>query len=107
MNNMKKIGLSALAGSLVAFSSANAEITMSGGASVGVSSSNENRASAYYMGDSINFTLSGETDSGLTITQKIELEGGVDNQSTAIAGDFGTITFHKHGGDSVMSGWDD
>ena len=107
MNNMKKIGLSALAGSLVAFSSANAEITMSGGASVGVSSGNETRASAYYMGDSINFTLSGETDNGLTITQKIELEGGVDNQSTAIAGDFGTITFHKHGGDSVMSGWDD
>ena len=80
---------------------------MSGGASVGVSSANETRASAYYMGDSINFTLSGETDNGLTITQKIELEGGVDNQSTAIAGDFGTITFHKHGGDSVMSGWDD
>ena len=107
MNNMKKIGLSALAGSLVAFSSANAELTMSGGASVGVSSANETRASAYYMGDSINFTLSGETDNGLTITQKIELEGGVDNQSTAIAGDFGTLTFHKHGGSSVMSGWDD
>ena len=106
MNKMKKIGLSALAGSLVAFS-ANAEITMSGGASVGVSSANETRASGYYMGDSINFTLSGETDSGLTITQKIELEGGVDNQSTAISGDFGTLTYHKHGGDSVMSGWDD
>ena len=107
MNNMKKIGLSALAGSLVAFSAANAEITMSGGASVGVSSANETRASSYYMGDSINFTLSGETDSGLTITQKIELEGGVDNQSTAVAGDWGTLTFHKHGGSSVMSGWDD
>ena len=107
MNNFKKIGLSALAGSLVAVSAQAAEITMSGGASVGVSSSNENRASAYYMGDSINFTLSGETDSGLTITQKIELEGGVDNQSTAIAGEWGTLTYHKHGGDSVMSGWDD
>jgi outer membrane protein OmpU len=82
-------------------------MTMSGGASVGVSSANENRASGYYMGDSINFTLSGETDSGLTITQKIELEGSVDNQSTAIGGGFGTLTFHKHGGDSVMSGWDD
>ena len=106
MNKMKKIGLSALAGSLVAFS-ASAEITMSGGASVGVTSANETRASSYYMGDSINFTLSGETDSGLTITQKIELEGGVDNQSTAIAGGFGTLTYHKHGGSSVMSGWDD
>jgi len=106
MNKMKKIGLPALAGSLVAFS-ASAEITMSGGASVGVTNNNDTRASAYYMGDSINFTLSGETDNGLTITQKIELEGGVDNQSTAIAGDFGTLTYHKHGGDSVMSGWDD
>jgi len=106
MNKMKKIGLSALAGSLVAFS-ANAELTMSGGASVGMSQGNDTGASSYYMGDSINFTLSGETDSGLTITQKIELEGGVDNQSTAIAGDFGTLTYHKHGGDTVMSGWDD
>ena len=105
--NIKKIGLSALAGSLVAFSSANAEMSISGGASVGVTSSNENRASAYYMADTINFTFSGETDSGLTVTQKIELEGSVDNQSTSIAGDFGTLTFHKHGGDSVMSGWDD
>jgi len=107
MNNMKKIGLSALAGSLVAFSAANAEITISGGASVGVSSANETRASGYYMGDSLNFTLSGETDSGLTITQKIELEGSVDNNSTAIAGEWGTLTYHAHGGDSVMSGWDD
>ena len=105
--NIKKIGLSALAGSLVAFSSANAEMSISGGASVGVTSSNENRASAYYMNDSINFSFSGETDSGLTVSQNIELESGVDNQSTSIAGDFGTLTFHKHGGDSVMSGWDD
>ena len=107
MNNMKKIGLSALAGSLVAFSAANAEMTVSGGASVGVSSSNENRASGYYMADSINFSFSGETDNGLTVTQKIELEGSADDQSTSIAGEFGTITFHKHGGSSVMSGWDD
>ena len=70
LSQLKKIGLSALAGSLVAFSAANAEITMSGGASVGVSSDNDTRASAYYMADSINFTLSGETDNGLTITQK-------------------------------------
>ena len=108
MNNFKKIGLSALAGSLVAMSAASAgEMTISGGASVGVSQGKEENASAYYMNDSINFTFSGETDSGLTVSQKIEVEGGVDNQSTVIAGSFGTLTFHKHGGDSVMSGWDD
>ena len=108
MNNIKKIGLSALAGSLVAMSAASAgEMTISGGASVGVSQGKEENASAYYMNDSINFTFSGETDSGLTVSQKIEVEGGVDNQSTVIAGAFGTLTYHKHGGDSVMSGWDD
>jgi len=56
MNKMKNIGLSALAGSLVAFSAANAEVSVSGGASVGVSSANETRASAYYQADSINFS---------------------------------------------------
>jgi len=105
---MKKIGLSALAGSLVAFSAANAEMTVSGGASVGVSSANENRASSYYVADSINFSYSGETDNGLTVTQKVELEGaGTDNYSISIAGEFGTLAYHGHGGDSVMSGWDD
>ncbi len=107
MNKMKKIGLSALAGSLVAFS-ANADVSVSGGASVGVSSSNDTRASAYYMADSINFTYSGETDNGLTVTQKLELEGaGTDTFSLSVAGDFGTVTYHGHGGSSVMSGWDD
>ena len=37
MNKFKKIGLSALAGSLVAMSAANAEMSVSGGASIGVS----------------------------------------------------------------------
>ena len=36
MNNMKKIGLSALAGSLVAMSAHAAEVSMSGGASLGI-----------------------------------------------------------------------
>ncbi len=103
---MKKVGLSALAGSLVAFS-ANADMSVSGGASFGVSSSNDTRASGYYMADSLNFTNSGETDSGLTVTQKIEIEGSMDNFSLSVAGDFGTVTYHGHGGDSVMSGWDD
>ena len=103
---MKKVGLSALAGSLVAFS-ANADMSVSGGASFGVSSSNDTRASGYYMADSLNFTNTGETDSGLTVTQKIEIEGTMDNYSLSVAGDFGTVTYHGHGGDSVMSGWDD
>jgi outer membrane protein OmpU len=66
------------------------------------------------MNDSITFTVSGETDGGLSITTKLELDGGAnasssfDNRSLAIAHDeLGTVTFSGHGGDSVIGGWDD
>ena len=114
MNKFKKIGLSALAGSLVAMSASAYEITMSGGASVAATTADDNGKTGYYMNDSITFTVAGETDSGLSITTKLELDGGAnasssfDNRSLAIAHDtLGTITFSGHGGDSVLSGWDD
>ena len=114
MNNFKKIGLSALAGSLVAVSAHAAEISMSGGASVAVTSGSDDAKSTYYQNDSITFTVSGETDGGLSITTSLELDGGAnasssfDNRSLKIGHDtLGTITFSGHGGDSVMSGWDD
>jgi outer membrane protein OmpU len=114
MNKFKKIGLSALAGSLVAMSASAYEITMSGGASVAATTADDNAKTGYYMNDSITFTVAGETDSGLSITTKLELDGGAnasssfDNRSLAIAHDtMGTVTFSGHGGDSVLSGWDD
>lgn len=114
MNKFKKIGLSALAGSLVAMSASAYEITMSGGASVAATTADDNAKTGYYMNDSITFTVSGETDGGLSITTKLELDGGAnasssfDNRSLAIAHDeLGTVTFSGHGGDSVLSGWDD
>jgi outer membrane protein OmpU len=114
MNNFKKIGLSALAGSLVAVSAHAAEISMSGGASVAVTSGDDKGKSTFYQNDSITFTVSGETDGGLSITTTLELDGGAnasssfDNRSLAIGHDtLGTVTFSGHGGDSVLSGWDD
>ena len=114
MNKFKKIGLSALAGSLVAMSASAYEITMSGGASVAATTADDNAKTGYYMNDSITFTVSGETDGGLSITTKLELDGGAnasssfDNRSLAIGHDtMGTVTFSGHGGDSVLSGWDD
>ena len=114
MNKFKKIGLSALAGSLVAMSASAYEITMSGGASVAATTADDNGKTGYYMNDSITFTVAGETDGGLSITTKLELDGGAnasssfDNRSLAIAHDeLGTVTFSGHGGDSVLSGWDD
>ncbi|MDB2580348.1 porin [Candidatus Pelagibacter bacterium] len=107
MNKFKKIGLSALAGSLVAMS-ASAEMSITGGASVGVSQTNETAAPGYYNNNSVKFTFSGETDGGLTVTQYVEIDGGAqDDMYTSVAGSFGTITFNQGGGSSVMSGWDD
>ncbi len=114
MNNFKKVGLSALAGSLMAMSANAADVSLSGGASVGIYQDNEDQASGYFMNDNVNMTISGETDGGLTVTTKLELDAGYtstapfDNRSISIGSDdMGTITFHGHGGDSVLSGWDD
>jgi len=116
MNNFKKIGLSALAGSLVAVSAQAAEITMSGGASVAITSGDDKGKSTYYQNDSITFTVSGETDGGLSITTSLELDGDAsggaggdfDSQSLTIGHDsLGTVIFSAHGGSTVMGGFDD
>ena len=115
MNNIKKIGLSALAGSLVAMS-AHAEVTVSGGASLAIGSTHDADATYYYQNDSITFTYSGETDGGLTVTTSLEIDGDYsggtggdfDSQSIKIGSeDMGTVTYSAHGGDSVVGGWDD
>ena len=116
MNKFKKIGLSALAGSLVAVSAHAAEISMSGGASVAITSGDETGKSTFYQNDSITFTVSGETDGGLSITTSLELDGDAsggaggdfDSQSLTIGHDtFGTVIFSAHGGSTVMGGFDD
>ena len=119
MNNFKKIGLSALAGSLVAFSAHAAELSVSGGASLTMSDSDTEgtaiRGNQFSMGDSITFSGSGEMENGMTISVSYELDG--DTQSTANFMDshsmtldtngMGTITFAGHGGSSAMSAIDD
>ena len=115
MNAIKKIGLSALAGSLVAMSANALEVTMSGGASVAVTSAAKTNKSTFYQNDSITFKVSGETDGGLTVTTSMELDGdtagataGMDSRSIKIEhADFGTVTFSGHGGSTVIGGWDD
>ena len=113
---MKKIGLSALAGSLVAVSAQAAEISMSGGASVAFSSGDDKGKTTYYQNDSITFKVSGETDGGLSITTSLELDGDAsggaggdfDSQSLTIGHDtLGTVIFSAHGGSTVMGGFDD
>ena len=113
MNNLKKVGLSALAGSLVAMSAQAADISFSGSASIGMYQESENDKTLWYNNDSVTITVSGETDGGLSITNTLELDGssadagGFDNSATKISMDgMGTLTYARHGGDTVVGGWD-
>ena len=119
MNNFKKIGLSALAGSLVAFSAHAGELSVSGGASLTISDSDTNgtaiSGNQFSMGDSITFSGSGEMDNGMTISVSYELDGDaadtgnqLDSHSMTLdTNGMGTITFAGHGGSSAMSAIDD
>jgi len=124
--NIKKIGLTALAGSLVAVSAANAgEMSVSGAASFEVQHVNGgavNTGKAYSMGNSVTFTGSGELDNGLTVTTSFELDQGAgagvtatsdtgkpfDSHGLTVGNDaFGTLTFQGHGGAAAQSAVDD
>jgi len=114
MNNFKKIGLSALAGSLAAFSANAGEMTVSGGANIYMTATNELNKTTYSMDDHVTFSGSGELDNGMTVTYSLQLDGDeaddgvVDNHSIKIdTNGSGTITYGGHGTDTVMAGWDD
>ena len=110
MNNFKKIGVSALAGSLMAFSANAVDMSVTGGASLtfgdyGADTTNN----AWSSGDGLTFSATGETDGGLTITSSLVLDNGAnDDQSISIATDaMGTITFHALDGSSALGAVDD
>jgi outer membrane protein OmpU len=110
MNNIKKIGLSALAGSLVAMSVNAAEMTVTGGASItfadyGADITNN----AWSSGDGLTFAASGELDNGLTVSSSYTLDRGVlDDYSVSISTEgMGTITFHGLDGSSALGAVDD
>jgi len=94
MNNLKKLGLTALAGSLVATSVSAGDLAVTGGASLDYSSSSLATGNGWSMGDSVNFNGSGDVN-GMDVSLQIELDGGsYDDYSIAInTGEGGTITF--------------
>ena len=120
MNNIKKIGLTALAGSLVAGSVSAAEMSVSGSAGMSYTGGDEKKTQGqgWTMGDSLTFSASGDVnDIGVTLTMELDgddSDGGAaagnefDNQSIAFdLGDAGTLTFHGHGGSSALGAKDD
>ena len=114
MNNFKKIGLSALAGSLAAFSANAGEMSVSGGANLYMTATNELNKTTYSNDDHVTFSGSGELDNGMTVTYSLQLDGDesddgvIDNHSVTIdTNGMGTIVFAGHGGTGVLDAWDD
>ena len=125
--NLKKIGLTALAGSLVATSVYAGELAVSGSASmkvVHVNGGAANTGKSWSMGNSVTFTGGGELDNGMTVAVSFELDqgaadgtqtagqltsdGGVfDSHSVTVSSDaLGALTFAGHGGSSAQSAID-
>ena len=108
--NIKKIGLTALAGSLIATSAFAGSMSVTGSAGISMSNaSNHDGGNTFSSGDSMNFSGSGELDNGIVVTTKQEIDGGtLDDRSVVLElPDMGTLTFHAHGGGTAMSSVDD
>ena len=113
--NIKKIGLTALAASLVSVTAHAGTLTASGSASInseGHTGEGLNAGTTFSMGNSVTFTGSGELDNGLTVSVSFELDQGVannsskgfDNHSVTVSSDaMGSLTFAGHGGSSSSS----
>ena len=126
MNNFKKVGLTALAGSLVAVSAYAGEVTVAGSASMKVrhvDGGAANSGKAFSMGNQLTFSGSGELDNGLNVSISFVLDQGddagadtnaddnagapFDSHSVSISSDgLGTLKFAGEGGANVQTAQD-
>ena len=114
--NIKKIGLTALAGSLVATSAFAGSLTLSGGAKLsyttkGGSIATKDVSSGFAMDQDIAATGSGELDNGMTIsvTHGLTGTGGVSDTSslTLDMGDMGSISYNDTDGHYGLAALED
>ncbi len=116
MNNFKKIGLTAIASSLVVTSAVAREFTASGASSIAVNDiSKTSTGKNWSMANSVTLAGSTELDNGLTVALSFELDNGAsngtvspfDSHSTTVSSDaMGTLVFAGHGGSSAHGALD-
>ncbi len=106
MNNLKKVGLTALAGALVSVSANAADLSVTGGAALNFyGEEGKDTGNGWTMTDGITFSASAEMDNGwnVTVTQIIDSSDGaaaaiMDTRTMVIdMGDNGTLTFAGDG----------
>jgi len=117
--NIKKVGLTALAASLVSVSANAGSMSVSGSASMNVSgySGEElNAGSGYSMGNQLTFSGSGELDNGLNVSLSFVLDQGddetdvtganspFDSHSVKVSSDMmGSLTLNGEGGTTTSN----
>jgi outer membrane protein OmpU len=118
--NIKKIGMTALAASLVSVSASAGELSVSGSASINAegysapATTGLNGGTTFSMGNAITLSGSGELDNGMTVTLSYQLDEGANAASTAtsvfddhsvtVSSDaMGTLVFAGHGGSTAAS----
>ena len=119
MNNLKKVGLTALAGSLVVTSAVAGEMSVSGSASIGLKNTTKTAAGkSWTMGNQLTFSGSGELDNGMNVSLSFVLDQAddsttglanspFDSHSVTVSSDtLGTLVFSGEGGSSAQSAID-
>jgi len=107
MNKLTKVGLTALATSLVSTASFAGDMSVSGSAALSYTGLNTNSdVNPFAMGDSVKFNGGGDLDNGMTVSVYYELDGGTyDDYNLKLGmGDSGTLSFS--GASSSGSGVD-
>ena len=116
MNNLKKVGLTALAGALVSVSANAADLSVTGGASLSFAGEEKTtKGNGWSMNNGVTFSASVEQDNGWTITatqilndDDVASDRVFDTRSLGIdMGDAGTLTFYGTGGSGAVSAIDD
>ncbi len=112
MTKIKKIGLTALAASLVSFSANAGEMTVSGDASMNVSGYSAggqgNNPKTFTMGNQFTVSGGGELDNGMNVSISFQMDGQImdDHKVTVSSDEMGTLTLAGHGGNSATSSID-
>ena len=123
MNTFKKIGLTALASSLVVSSAVAGEMSVAGGASLGLKNTSKTSSGrSWTMGNQLTFTGGGELDNGINVSLSFILDQGDDSTTTGTAhnktspfdshsitlsrDDLGTLSFNPEGGSSAQAAID-
>jgi len=123
MNKFKKVGLTALAGSLVVTSAVAGEMSVSGGASIGLKNTTKTSSGrSWTMGNQLTFSGSGELDNGMNVSLSMVIDQNddstlstgaqldnspFDSHSVTVSSDsLGSLVFSGEGGSSASSAID-